>query len=321
MAAVGALAEATTEFQPCADVSYGGVLVAIPALEANGLFRFLHDFKLPQGYYSALHIICTLAYMALLRIRSVEQLQYQSPGELGKLIGLDRIPEVRCVRRKMELLSKNGVPEAWATQLGEHWMELDPAYAGTLYIDGHVRLYHGKMTQLPRRYVSRQRLCLRGTSDYWVSDALGRPFFSIAQASDPGLLKTLEFDVLPRLLKDVPDQPDDDALKANRWLARFHLVFDREGYSPIFIKRMWEAAADRVHHVPQVPRRSVEEGRVLSAGRDARQRQCLLDGARGTGRPDPHPSSTPQPSSTFPTPLYLFTTSPTLFQNSPQIYN
>ncbi len=41
--------------------------------------------------------------------------------------------------------------------------------------DGHVRLYHGQQTELPRRYVARQKLCLRGTTDYWVNDALGQP--------------------------------------------------------------------------------------------------------------------------------------------------
>jgi hypothetical protein len=34
-----------------------------------------------------------------------------------------------------------------------------------------VRVYHGDQTKLPRRYVSRERLCLRGTTDYWVNHA------------------------------------------------------------------------------------------------------------------------------------------------------
>ena len=86
-------------------------------------------------------------------------------------------------------------------------MERDVDTVGTLYIDGHVRGYHGGLTKPPRRYVSRERLCLRGTSDYWVNDATGRPFFMVEKAIDPGLIKTLEKDIVPRLLKDIPNQP------------------------------------------------------------------------------------------------------------------
>ncbi|MGP0069959.1 MAG: putative transposase, partial [Isosphaeraceae bacterium] len=101
-AAFGVLDGAPTRFETCRDVSFGGVLCALPALAANGLFQHIHDC-LPKlrGYYSTLHVIVLLAHMALCRIKTVEQLQYQPPGELGKLLGLDRVPEVRCLRRKL----------------------------------------------------------------------------------------------------------------------------------------------------------------------------------------------------------------------------
>jgi hypothetical protein len=37
---------------------------------------------------------------------------------------------------------------------------------GVYYADGQVRVYHGSSTELPRRYMARERLCLRGTTDY-----------------------------------------------------------------------------------------------------------------------------------------------------------
>lgn len=88
----------------------------------------------------------------------MEQLQHHPPGELGKLMGLDRVPEVRCLREKLKLLSSNQAPQEWASLLSQQWLQDDPDLAGTLYVDGHVRLYHGKKTKLPKRYVSRQRL-------------------------------------------------------------------------------------------------------------------------------------------------------------------
>ena len=242
LAAVGILQGAPTRFEECHDVPFGGVLCALPALAANGLFDHLQkSFPTLIGYYTTLHIIILLAYMALCRIKTVEQLQYESPGELGKLMGLDRVPEVRCLRYKLAALSQNNAPEKWAAILSQQWLQDAPELAGTLYVDGHVRLYHGTLTELPKRYVSRQRLCLRGTTDYWVNDAVGKPFFRVERPIDHGMLEAIKSDIVPRLLQDVPGQPSDEELRADRYLCRFVLVFDREGYSPMFFKEMWQS--------------------------------------------------------------------------------
>jgi hypothetical protein len=182
--------------------------------------------------------------MALCRIKAVEQLQYETPGELGKLMGLDRIPEVRCLRKKLSELSQEKAPDRWAAVLSKEWMEQRPQLAGTLYVDGHVRLYHGKQTQLPRRYIARQRLCLRGTTDYWVNDALGLPFFSVERPIDHGLLEALRTDIVPRLLKDVPAQPTVEELKADPHLS--NLLPPDVG-----------AVSDWLHHVSQVSERAL----------------------------------------------------------------
>jgi hypothetical protein len=241
LAAFGLLNGAPTRFETCRDVSFGGVLCALPALAENGLFRHLHECLAQlRGYYSTLHVIVLLAHMALCRIKVVEQLQYQPPGELGKLSGLDRVPEVRCLRRKLAALSLDDGPKKWAGVLSQDWLKAAPELAGALDVDGHVRLYHGSQTALPKRYVSRQRLCLRGTTDYWVNDIQGQPFFAVERPIDHGLLEALRSDIVPRLLKDVPGQPTAEQLEADRYRARFVILFDREGYSPEFFKEMWQ---------------------------------------------------------------------------------
>ncbi len=136
-------------------------------------------------------------------------------------MGLDRVPEVRCLRKKIAELGRDDAPAVWAGVLSKRWMDQKPEWAGTLYVDGHVRLYHGKKTKLPRRYVSRQRLCLRGTTDYWVNDALGLPFFSVDRTVDHGLLEALGSDIVPRLLQEVPRQPTAEQLQADPHLCRF----------------------------------------------------------------------------------------------------
>lgn len=240
-AALGLLEGAPTRFETCRDVTSGGVLCAIPALAENGLFAHLDAcFGSLGGYYTTLQVITLLAEMALCRVKTVEQLQYHPPGEMGKLLGLDRVPEVRCLRQKLTRLSADDAPQRWAGLLSRDWMEASPDLAGMLYVDGHVRLYHGQKTELPRRYVARQRLCLRGTTDYWVNDALGQPFFVVQRPVDQGILEALRSDIVPRLLQDVPRQPSEEELDRNPYRSRFSILFDREGYSPAFFKEMWQ---------------------------------------------------------------------------------
>lgn len=241
-AALGFLRDgASSIFKPCLDVPMGGVLCGLPALISNGLLSHIREcFSKLTGYYTELHVLLLMAYMALGRIKTVDQLQGYAPGELGKLMGLDRVPEVRCLRSKLAELSKDGAPEKWSALLSKDWMEGVPELTGALYIDGHVRVYHGQKTKLPKRYISRQRLCLRGTTDYWVNDALGQPFFVINRAVDQGMLEALRSDIVPRLLRDIPNQPTEEELKADPFLSRFTLIFDREGYSPGFFREMRE---------------------------------------------------------------------------------
>ncbi|HEY6375100.1 MAG TPA: hypothetical protein VIX90_06195 [Edaphobacter sp.] len=238
-ASLGELVAVAPLFQSALDVPYGGVLMALPALMAVGLLDDVERYlKLPEGYYGLDSLLLLCAFMALARLDSMESLRYCAPGEWGKLLGLDRIPEVRTMRQKLRLLSQDGRPEQWGAALSDRWMNLDPDNASVLYIDGHVRVYHGHQTKLPRHHVARQRLCLRATTDYWVNAMDGQPFFMVNQAVDPGLIEVIERDIVPRLIERVPTQPAEQPLQETARLHRLTLVFDREGYSPDFLQRM-----------------------------------------------------------------------------------
>ena len=240
-AAMGLAECATARFEAGHDVQMAGLLAGLPALCANGLLSGLgKHLKLPQGFYSALHILLTLGFMALGRIRRPEGLRHIPPGELGKVIGLDRVPEVRTLRAKVALMAATGDPGAWMKELSKSWMENDPDEAGYLYVDGHVRVYHGNQANLPRRFVSRERLCLRGTTDYWVNDAIGRPFFVVSKAVSTGLADSLLNDIVPELLASVPQQPTAEELKNAPRLHRFVIVFDREGATHSLLAALWE---------------------------------------------------------------------------------
>lgn len=117
---------------------------------------------------------------------------------MGRLLGLDRLPEVKTLRVKITLLCATaGQAGQWQTRLAREWIAaatdpFDTAGQGRFCVDGHLRVYRGGHTSLTRRYVARQRLCLRGTTDYW---------------GNAGLLAALREHVIPPLLASVPAAP------------------------------------------------------------------------------------------------------------------
>ena len=99
LAATGRIQEVQTSFGHHQSVEHAGVLLALPALISQGLLKAREIYQpLPNGYYGLEHILLLLANMALLSIYNPEQLKTCKPGELGKLMGLDRVPEVKCLR-------------------------------------------------------------------------------------------------------------------------------------------------------------------------------------------------------------------------------
>src|SRR5207244_7986145 len=230
------------EFEAACDVAGGGVLAAVPALLAQGLLRRPASYELPQGFYGIDSIFLVLALMALARIRSLEQLRYQAPGEWGKLLGLDRIPEVRTLRAKRKRLCQEmGQAARWNAELAKEWIARQNATELYFYCDGHVRVYHGDQTALPRHYVARERLCLRATTDYWINAMDGQHFLYVNKEVDPGLIATLEQDVIPWLEASAPKSAEiQRRLDANPRAHWFTIVCDRECYSPELFGRLFQ---------------------------------------------------------------------------------
>ena len=147
---------AQVRFEQSEAVCGAGVLFLLPALIEQGLLKTNDVYHLPSSHYYGLEsVVLTLAFMALARIKNPEQLKQCKPGEIGRIIGLDRIPEVRCLRDKLKLL----VDQQKATELNnnliDHWYNDDPEQTAFLYIDGHQRIYYGHKANLPVKYISR----------------------------------------------------------------------------------------------------------------------------------------------------------------------
>ena len=254
-AAMGALEAAPIVFEAARDIPQGGVLWALPALLAVGLLR--HSAKLyalPKGFYGLSSVLVLLALMALARLRSIEQLRYAAAGEWGNLLGLDRVPEVRTLREKLQVLcTEPGRAARWNAALAQEWIGQQEAEQSTglaFYIDGHVRVYHGELTQLPRHYVPRERFHLRATMDYWVNALDGQPFCYFNQAVDHGLVQALRGEVLPWREANVPVSAEhQQRMAADPRVPRFTVIFDREGYSPdLFLELQPQRIAALTYH-------------------------------------------------------------------------
>lgn len=239
-AATGENSSAVVRFEESEALCGAGVLFLLPALLEQGLLKTRDFYHLPeQHYYSLESVVLTLAFMALSRIKNPEQLKRCKPGEIGRLIGLDRIPEVRCLRDKIKLLSGQQKATELNNSLVDHWYadELQEE-AGFLYIDGHQRIYYGQKANLPAKFISRQKLCLSATTEFWVNDPQGLPVMMVTGELSEKLQTAIESYIIPQLQQTQLLSTEPPA--ADEQTPRCTLVFDREAYEPAFFIRLWE---------------------------------------------------------------------------------
>ena len=178
MARLGLLDDAPPLFGCAVAVARAGVLLAL-VLVASGIFECAQKIygSLGPAFYGLRTSLLTLLLMALWRIKHPEGLKEYSPQDLGRVLGLDRAPEVKTLRRKLARLA--GAPRAaqFGQALAQERVALRGAALGFLYTDGHVRVYHGRYrsqgSRDPYAYLAaghfgllgqRQRLAIRCSS-------------------------------------------------------------------------------------------------------------------------------------------------------------
>jgi len=219
MAYLGLLDDAAPLFRPGTAIPGAGVLLAMPALVASGVIDCAHEVygSIGPAFFGLRTTILSLVLMALLRIKRPEELKEHPPDTLGRILGLDRGPEVKTLRRKLKRLAGLGRSTQFGQALAQRRVAARGALMGFLYVDGHVRVFHGQAT-LPKAHVAQMRLPMPATTDYWVNDELGDPLFVVTAEANAGLVK-----MLPTLLSEA------QSLLGKR---RLTVVFDRGGWSP-----------------------------------------------------------------------------------------
>jgi transposase len=261
LAYLGLLDDAAPLFRDGTRIPGAGVLLALPALVESGLLRISRKLygEIGPAFYGLRTSLLTLLFMALLRIQRPEQLKEQDPAAFGRLLGLDRAAEVKTLRRKLTRLAAYQRAEQLGAELARLRVAQRGHLMGFLYIDGHVRAYHGQRS-ISQAYVARRHLAMPATTDYWVNDRAGDPLLVVTGEVNAALTKAL-----PHLLQEVRGVVGE---------RRVTIVFDRGGWSPKLFQQMIKDGFDiltyrkgkgrRIHERRFVRRRAKLDGRWVS---------------------------------------------------------
>jgi len=232
LARYGLLAEAAPVFTQGARLPLAGLWLVLPALAVTGLLEVFTDTygRLRNGFYGLRPVVLTLLFLALLRDPRAEGLTRVTPADLGRLLGLDRAPEVKTLRRKLGELAAYRRGAALQGALAAAHAAARPDAIGYLMIDGHMRAYFGTR-DLQKTHVARLHMAARATAETWVADADGQPVMVITAAPSSSLAGEIE-QLLPALRATVGAQ------------RRATLIFDRGGWSPALLKKIIDADFD-----------------------------------------------------------------------------
>jgi transposase len=233
-ARLGLLQDAAPLFRNGESIPGAGVLVAIPAIVESGILDTARKVygSLGASFYGLRTILLTFVLMALLRIKGPEGLKEHSPVDLGRLLGLDRACEVKTLRRKLDSLAARNKAEIFGQELAKSRVQKRQSALGFLYVDGHVRVYNGKR-KVSKGYVTKRRLAMPATTDYWINDQEGDPIFVITAPANEGLVK-----MLWPIVEEIKGLIGKD--------RRVTIVFDRGGWSPNLFLRLLKEGFDIV---------------------------------------------------------------------------
>jgi len=245
LASRGLLYDAEPMFGAGEAVPRAGVLLAMPAVVESGVLDVAEEVfgTLGPAFYGLRTSVVTMVFLALLRIKHPENVKEYAPPELGRILGLDRAPEVKTVRRKLGRLAEDARKvERFLAALAERRVARAEDALGYLYVDGHVRVYHGD-ADVPKLHVARMRLSMPATQEVWVNDSNGDPVFLITQEPNAQLVGAM-----PTVLAEVRRLIGD---------RRVTVVFDRGGWSPALFEKMttnrFDVLTYRKGNVPDVP--------------------------------------------------------------------
>src|SRR6266566_2963682 len=232
-------------FTPGARYPLAGLLLALPALEGTGLLDAAREVygRLKDGFYGLAATLLTLVFLALAGEPRAEGATRVPPAALGRVLGLDRAPEVKTIRRKLGELAAAGKAAELIMALARRHAAARPDTLGFLYVDGHARVYYGTRT-VQKTHVARLKFPAPATMETWVTGQDGDPVFMVIAEPSDSLAGELR-----RLL------PDLRAIVGQG--RRVTVCFDRGGWSPALFADITAAGFDlltwRKGPAPELP--------------------------------------------------------------------
>ena len=233
LARFGLLGEgAAPAFTPGARYPLAGLLLALPPLAQSGLLACARQVygRLRNGFYGLEVMLVVLVFMALLREARAEGATRIPPAALGRVLGLDRAPEVKTIRRKLAELAAAGKAADLQLALARHHAAASPGTLGFLYIDGHTRAYFGKR-DIQKMHLARLKFPGPATEETWVTGSAGDPLLVVMAQPSSSLAAQIR-DLLPSL-RDIAGPG-----------AKPVLCFDRGGWSPALFADIIDAGFD-----------------------------------------------------------------------------
>ena len=160
-AARGELAEANPVICEGASLPLVGALVILPALAATGLVEVAEATytRARAAFYGLGSLVLTMVFTALWGEPRAEGLTRLDPVDAGRVLGLDRAPEVKTIRRRLGRLAGEHKADRLLAGLARRHAATHDEAMGVLYVDGHVRAYHGA-ADVPKAHVARIRLSM-----------------------------------------------------------------------------------------------------------------------------------------------------------------
>lgn len=233
LARFGLLGEgAVPAFTPGARYPLAGLLLALPPLAQSGLLACARAVygRLRDGFYGLEVMLVVLVFMALLREARAEGATRIPPAALGRVLGLDRAPEVKTIRRKLAELAAAGKAADLQLALARHHAAASPDTLGFMYIDGHTRAYFGKR-DIQKMHVTRLKFPGPATEETWVTDGDGDPLLVVMAKPSSSLAAQIR-DLLPDLRQIAGEG------------RKPVLCFDRGGWSPALFADITDAGFD-----------------------------------------------------------------------------
>src|SRR5271165_351714 len=209
-----------------------GLLLALPALEGTGLLDAAREVygRLKDGFYGLTATLLTLVFLALAGEPRAEGATRIPPAALGRVLGLDRAPEVKTIRRKLGEIAAAGKAADLIMALARRHAAARPDTLGFLHIDGHARVYYGTR-QVQKTHVARLKFPAPATAETWVTGQDGDPVFMVVAEPSDSLAGELR-----RLLPQLRQVVGQD--------RRVTVCFDRGGWSPALFADITGAGFD-----------------------------------------------------------------------------